>query len=116
VDPERGCVAVRGVATRQEVYSGACVADAPDLVIRCAPGYRASWETALGGVPHGHFADNRKRWSGDHIVDPGLVPGVLFMNRPFRTMGPSLLDLAPTILAALGVPRGREMEGTSLLP
>ena len=40
-----------------------------------------------------------------------MVPGVLFMNRPFRGEGARLLDLAPTILAALGVPKGPAMEG-----
>jgi bisphosphoglycerate-independent phosphoglycerate mutase (AlkP superfamily) len=40
---------------------------------------------------------------------------VLFMNRPFASEGPSLLDLAPTILAAFGVPQGPAMEGRSLL-
>ena len=33
------------------------------------------------------------------------------MNRPFRGEGARLVDLAPTILAALGVPRGPAMEG-----
>ena len=42
--------------------------------------------------------------------------GVLFVNRPFRGESPRLVDLAPTILAALGVPKGPAMEGSSLLP
>ena len=70
----------------------------------------------MGGVPEGHFEDNVKKWSGDHIIDPALVPGVLFMNRPFRGEAARLVDLAPTILAALGVPKGPAMEGSSLLP
>jgi hypothetical protein len=65
-------------------------------------------------VSPGLFEDNVKRWSGDHIVDPELVPGVLFMNRPFRSEGASLLDLAPTILSALGAPLAPAMEGTVL--
>jgi hypothetical protein len=74
-----------------------------------------SWSTALGGIPQALFEDNVKKWGGDHIIDPSLVPGVLFMNRPFRDERASLLDLAPTILAALGVPKGPVMEGESLL-
>ena len=89
---------------------------APDLAVHCAAGYRVSWESSLGGAPLGLFADNVKKWGGDHIIDPTLVPGVLFMNRPFRTEGARLLDLAPTILAALGVAKGPAMEGESLLP
>jgi predicted AlkP superfamily phosphohydrolase/phosphomutase len=115
-DEARGRVAVRGVSAREDVYRGPYAGEAPDLVVRFAPGYRVSWATALGGVPSGHVEDNVKRWGGDHIVDPTLVPGVLFMNRPFDGADAGLVDLAPTILAALGVPKGGAMEGASLLP
>lgn len=114
-DEEKGCIAVRSVARRDEIYSGAYAAEAPDLMVNFNAGYRASWSTALGGIPHGQFEDNVKRWGGDHIIDPALVPGVLFMNRPFRGDGARLLDLAPTILSALGVPKGEAMEGESLI-
>jgi hypothetical protein len=84
------------------------------MIVRCASGYRASWSTALGGIPSGHFEDNVKKWSGDHIIDPALVPGVLFMNRPFSPDA-NLVDMAPTILDALGVPPDPAMEGRTLL-
>jgi len=114
-DPEREALAVRGVRARDELYSGGCVDRAPDLLVDFAAGYRAGWSGALGGIGADLFEDNVKKWSGDHVVDPSLVPGILLMNRPFRQNGPALTDLAPTILAALGVPRGPEMEGESLL-
>jgi predicted AlkP superfamily phosphohydrolase/phosphomutase len=114
-DDAAGAVAVRGVVTREQVYAGAYAAESPDLVVNFGAGYRASWATALGGVPRGHFEDNLKPWAGDHIVDPALVPGVLFMNRPFDGARAGLADLAPTILAALGVPKGEAMEGRSLI-
>ena len=116
VDPGRGTVAVRGVSRREEAYSGPCLDDAPDLVVRFAGGYRASWPTALGGVPAELWEDNTDRWSGDHIVDPELVPGLLLANRPLADGAAGLPDLAPTILDALGVPKGAAMEGRSLLP
>jgi predicted AlkP superfamily phosphohydrolase/phosphomutase len=114
-DSECGKTAIRAVVPREQVYSGVCAADAPDLIVFCAGGYRISWGTALGGLPRGHFENNVKRWSGDHIVDPSLVPGVLFMNRPFGRAKANLVDMAPTILAALNIPKGQAMEGTSLL-
>lgn len=114
-DRERSRTAIRAVAGRDQIYSGAYVAEAPDLVVRFGEGYRASWGTALGGIPEGHFEDNTKRWSGDHIVDPDLVPGVLFMSQPFDASSPRLIDLAPTLLAGHGVPKGPAMEGGSLL-
>ena len=113
-DPARGQIAIRSVLTREQVYSGPYTAEAPDLLVNFAEGYRVSWATALGGVPAGHFEDNRKKWSGDHLIDPALVPGVLLMNRPFRDDA-GLIDLAPTILAALGLKPTPVMEGGMLL-
>jgi len=114
-DPVSGLSAVRDVKLKEEIYRGPAVSEAPDLLALFERGYRASWTTGLGGIGAELFEDNTKRWSGDHIVDPTLVPGVLFMSGPFRTAQPRMLDLAPTILAALGVPAGPEMEGESLL-
>jgi len=112
-DDARGARAVERVARREELYRGPFLNEAPDLLVCPSRGYRASWATALGGVPAGIFEDNVKRWGGDHIVDPPLVPGVLFINRRFRR-GASLTDLAPTIMGALGV-AGDGLEGTDLL-
>jgi predicted AlkP superfamily phosphohydrolase/phosphomutase len=114
-DPERGRVAIRSVVTREQVFSGAYAAESPDLLVNYAGGYRVSWATSLGGVPERQFEDNVKKWSGDHLIDPQLVPGALFMNWPFDGHRASLADMAPTILEALGLPKGEAMEGGSLL-
>ncbi|MBW3534258.1 MAG: alkaline phosphatase family protein [Gemmatimonadetes bacterium] len=115
-DPERGAVAVRSARVREDVYRGPYVDEAPDVVVGCADGYRVSAATALGGVPEATFSDNRKRWSGDHVMDPELVPGVLYASVPLAAGPADLVDVAPTILAALGVPVSDDMEGRSLLP
>jgi predicted AlkP superfamily phosphohydrolase/phosphomutase len=114
VDQERGTEAVRSVKTARELYSGAYVTEAPDVMVGFAAGYRASWTTALGGIPATLFEDNVKRWGGDHIIDPTLVPGILFMNRTFDVNGPRLVDLAPTILSSLGAPVPGVMDGRDL--
>ncbi len=115
-DAQRGgSVAINSVVTREAVYRGACLVDAPDLLVNFNAGYRVSWSTALGGVPAELIEDNTRKWGGDHIIDPALVPGVLFMNHPFDAATPRLLDLAPTLCAALGVPPGSAMEGRSLM-
>ena len=116
-DHERASgIAIRSVPTREQVYQGPFLEEAPDLLVNFASGYRVSWASSMGGIPDGHFEDNVKKWSGDHIVDPELVPGVLFMNHVFQTSGARLIDLAPTIMEALGVPKAPSMEGGSLLP
>jgi hypothetical protein len=115
-DPYSGGIAVRSALAREAVYRGPFVEEAPDVILNYAPGYRISWGSSLGGVPSGGlFEDNTKAWAGDHIIDPALVPGVLLMNRPFRGEGARLVDLAPTILAALGAPDRDVGEGSALL-
>ena len=47
------------------------------------------------------------------VTLPTLTPGVLWMNQAFQPNA-RLLDLAPTILDALGVSPSPEMEGVSL--
>ncbi len=116
-DPGRdNAVAIHRALPREAVYHGPFVEEAPDILVDFAPGYRISWSSSMGGVAETQLEDNIKKWSGDHIIDPDHVPGMLFMNRPFTGEGARLLDLAPTILAALGVPKGAAMEGESLLP
>ena len=103
VDVERGDRAVERVVTKEEIYSGPFAAQAPDLLVCTSRGYRASWTTALGGAPDSIFEDNTKRWGGDHIIDPALVPGVLFSTDPIEKVNTSIVDLAPAILAAFGL-------------
>jgi len=80
-----------------------------------APGYRASWDAVQGKVAGPVVEDNTKRWSGDHCVDPRRVPGVLFCNQPLEASSASMIDIAPTVLALLGVEAPSYIEGRSLL-
>ena len=75
----------------------------PDLLVGYARGYRASWETALGEAGESLLEDNTGAWSGDHLINPDLVPGVLLANRPAPALEPRLRDLAPTLLKLYGV-------------
>jgi predicted AlkP superfamily phosphohydrolase/phosphomutase len=80
VDPETGASVVANVYLSEDIYQGSEAYDAPDLVIGYSEGYRASWQTALGGVPTPLLQDNDRKWSGDHCIDPVKVPGVLFTS------------------------------------
>lgn len=107
--------AIRGVSRREQLYSGPFAADAPDLLVNFHPGFRVSWQSAVGGFANALLMDNTRRWSGDHIVDPDAVPGILFMNRAPSSNEASIIDLAPTILNYLGVASPDSMTGRSLL-
>ena len=60
------------------------------------------------------FEDNVKPWSGDHSVDPRLVPGVFFCNRAIDGQEPALVDIAPTALRLFGIEPPRYMDGRPL--
>ena len=107
--------AIRSVSRREQLYSGKFVRNAPDLLVNFNPGFRVSWRTAVGGFANSLLEDNKRRWSGDHIVDPESVPGILFMNRVACRNHAQMVDLAPTILNYLGVTVPQFMEGKSLL-
>jgi hypothetical protein len=87
---------------------------APELLIGYEKGYRHSWDCAVGAVSKEVFADNVKAWSGDHCVDPRLVPGVFYCNRKIDVESPSLMDIAPTALDLFGVPIPPYMQGRRL--
>jgi predicted AlkP superfamily phosphohydrolase/phosphomutase len=104
VDPATGANAVTEVFVRDETYMDAGQREmGPDLVIGYAKGFRASDATAEGKVPHDIFEDNTSKWSGDHIMHPDAVPGVLFTTRPLERPVTSLRDLAGAIVAEFGI-------------
>jgi hypothetical protein len=76
-----------------------------------SPGYRGSWQSALGAVPPDTVEDNTDAWIGDHCIAASAVPGVLIANRPVRVADPWLADMTVTILNEFGVERSREMRG-----
>jgi predicted AlkP superfamily phosphohydrolase/phosphomutase len=106
---------VRSVSSKEEIYRGAFTSAAPDLLVNFSPGYRVSWQSAMGQFQDGLIEDNLRRWSGDHIIDPEAVPGILFANRPLRGELANILDMAPTILSWLGVKAGVGLEGRPLI-
>jgi predicted AlkP superfamily phosphohydrolase/phosphomutase len=94
IDENNGMNIVTEVFDGALLYPGNANDDAPDLVIGYQSGYRASWQTTLGGVPSQLVEINARKWSGDHCIAPEAVPGVLFTSfhpeKPLR----EILDIA----------------------
>jgi len=110
-DPPSGRVAITGVFDRDSIYAGPYAGNAPDLIIGYGEGYRASWSAVTGKVTDQVFENNTRAWSGDHCVDPRLVPGVLFSNQKIAEEKPGIVDVAPTILHLFGLPLPAHMDG-----
>ena len=114
-DKEAGETAINEAFDNAEIHPHGPYRDnGPDLIIGYNRGYRASWDGAVGRITDSVFKDNTKSWSGDHCIDPRLVPGVLFSNRAIMAKDPAISDLAPTILSLFGVEVPKHMTGTVL--
>lgn len=109
-----GTRAVHRVIDVQRDFDGPYRNDGPELIPGFAIGYRESWDCAKGVVTGEVFHDNTRAWSGDHCMDPELVPGVLFTNTPVAHPAPRLMDMGPTVLELFGVPAPPYMTGRNI--
>ncbi len=115
VDTEKEEVGINEAFDSDTLYRGPYKGNAPDLLIGYNHGYRISWDCAAGKVAGPVFEDNIKAWSGDHIVDPRVVPGIFLCNHAIGRDDPHIVDLAPTILTLMGVGKAPHMEGSTLI-
>lgn len=108
-DPETHQPIVDSVLRREEVYSGPHVEDAPDLLLIMrdyAYMTRDGYESVRHGIvgPPMSLNSERPAHTGNHRLDGIFMiagPGV----RPGAEVGQAtLLDVAPTVLYALGMP------------
>ncbi len=113
-DTGTGETAINEAFDTAKLYSGPYLPNAPDLIIGFNAGYRTSWDGATGVVSGPVFEDNTKAWSGDHCIDPRLVPGVLFASRKIDRKDPALVDIAPTVLRLFGLDPPAHMDGKPL--
>jgi predicted AlkP superfamily phosphohydrolase/phosphomutase len=114
IDEARAKSSIETVFDTAKIYSGPYSENAPDLVVGYNSGYRISWNCATGMVSGPVFEDNVKAWSGDHCIDPRLVPGIMFCNYPMEAEAPSLVDLAPSVLKLFGLEPPAYMDGKPL--
>jgi predicted AlkP superfamily phosphohydrolase/phosphomutase len=115
VDPDNNnAPVISRVYRSDQEYKGKATALAPDLIIGYARGFRVSWESCQGELTPEILSDNEQAWSADHCADAQEVPGVLWCNKAFGMEKPSLVDLAPSILAEFGRKAPSTMSGRSI--
>jgi predicted AlkP superfamily phosphohydrolase/phosphomutase len=104
VDPKTGKKPVKAIFKREEIFKGKHADSAPDILMEPEVGY---------SLTHAKTALEDADWiSGDHRIEGTIVatgPGVQPFEQP-----PMLIDLAPTILAALEAPASIEHTGRVL--
>ncbi|HEY3210515.1 MAG TPA: alkaline phosphatase family protein [Actinomycetota bacterium] len=106
VDPRTGRNPVGRVWRREEVFKGKFAAEAPDLLLEPAPLY---------SLTHARSAVEVADWlSGDHRVDGVLAAAGGQADPSSFPETARLVDLAPTILAAVGAPASVRHSGAAL--
>ena len=103
VDPETGEQVVTEVHLRDDYAYQQQSAIGPDLIVGYAKGYRGATESASGEVTGTVFTDNESAWSGDHMMDHRVVPGVLLTSRLLGRPARGITELAASILAEYGL-------------
>ena len=110
---DNGQPVIRNVYRAKQIYTGGATALAGPH--RRLPPRLPGVVGDLPRRPHpGLAARQRLGVECDHCADALEVPGVLFCNRPMREAKPSLVDVAPSILAEFGLPAPSSMSGKSI--
>ncbi len=115
VDPKTGEKPILRAYRSKDIYHGPYVEQAPDIVMGFNRGYRISWSSPMGNFPKEIVVDNTEKWSGDHCVDPDIVPGIFLMNRNVNIQNPKFHDITPTILKIFGIDKPAEMIGSCVI-
>lgn len=105
---------IHKVYRSDKIFSGSAMELAPDLIIGYSKGWRCSFGSGEGKICGKVIMDNKIAWCADHCFLPEKIPGVLFSNRRITVNQPSLVDLAPTILAEFGLSRPDSMIGRNV--
>jgi predicted AlkP superfamily phosphohydrolase/phosphomutase len=114
-DPANGEAVVLRAYPASEAFHGARASEGPDLVVGYNLGYAGSDPSTLGEITEAVLEDNTSRWSGNHLIDPRLVPGVLLVNGPLAEGEHDLTDVTASILDHYGLPPVEGMRGASFL-
>ncbi|MCH9022874.1 MAG: alkaline phosphatase family protein [Planctomycetes bacterium] len=112
-DPQTGASVFQAVWTREEIYHGPYLQNAPDVIYELAPGYMVSNTILPPLLLKGRFLRGLKPgWdiSGYHRPEGiFLASGPAFERA--KQVDASVLDIAPTVLYLMGLPIPRYMDG-----
>lgn len=118
IDPKTNAPPLADVFFREELYQGRFVAEAPDLILEPQ---RDNPNPAHNFVLNGSFKRERvgsfgssAPYAANHALDGILVAWGSGIARGGRLVGARIVDLAPTILAAMGVVTPDYMDGRLL--
>jgi predicted AlkP superfamily phosphohydrolase/phosphomutase len=100
-----------------DIYHGARLGEAPELIVGFDAGYGNSDESSLGRIPHDVLVDNDRAgtFNGNHLMAPEVVPGTLLSNQPVADGAHRLEDVTVEILRQYGIALEAGMRGHPVL-
>jgi predicted AlkP superfamily phosphohydrolase/phosphomutase len=115
-DPETGMKPILRCDLASEIYAGARIAEAPDLLVGYNAGYGNSDPASTGEITSYVLADNLGgTFNGSHLMAPEVVAGILVSNKPVRPGEHDLQDLTVEVLGAFGVAPLADQNGHRVL-
>lgn len=114
-DPQNGERVISQAYISEDHFSKDFLDRAPDIIMGFNRGYRCGDSAALGGFSREIIADNLDWWSGDHLIDPALIPASFISNFKINKKLPHIQDMAPTILKYFGINHFPTMKGTPII-
>lgn len=104
-DPATGQPVIAAVRTREEIFAGPAMPQAPDLTLTLRDGGLVSILNADAPLKPRSEPAGTHRYEGVFVASgPGVRPGVRLDAR-------SILDVAPVLLHSLGLPVPEDLEG-----
>ena len=100
----------------REIYHGARLDEAPDLLVGYNAGYGNSDASTLGRIPKDVFEPNLGgTFNGNHLMAPELVEGTLLTNGKVLEGKHGLEDMTVEILKRFGIQPGAGVRGHPVL-
>lgn len=113
-DPKTHTWVVLRADRADTAYTGLRRDEAPDIVVGYDREYGCSDDSTLGEITQLVIEDNTDYWSGNHLMAPEVVPGILLTNAKLAHAGYNLTDVTMTLLDYYGIAPTPGMIGTSI--
>jgi predicted AlkP superfamily phosphohydrolase/phosphomutase len=110
-DPDSGEYVMQGVYSREEIYEGAHLNDAPDVVFLPRRKYYALGQH---NFPSNSWLERTRVKTGCHTMNGVVMMIGEGVRRGKEIKGARIIDLSPTILASLGISIPDDMDGSFL--
>ncbi len=116
VDEKTGVKPILRCDIATEVYTGARVSEAPDMLVGFNAGYGNSDPASTGRITNAILQDNTGgTFNGSHLMAPDVVSGILISNKPIREGEHQLEDLTVEVLTYYGLEVPAQMKGHPVL-